>query len=159
MDGWILFSPWDSPLILGVPAHGGEARVVWNGADYGGRKNLAAVLGVRQNLLILGLQDRLIALDGRAGWSLKWMELGAEVTGGKGFRGTPVGNAAFTGDSAVFSTTKGIYVLDVRTGRVREDREARYHFGWTGSGPVRLAIMGERLYACSEDRLRVFDLK
>jgi outer membrane protein assembly factor BamB len=152
----LVFAPWDSPLVLSVDRNGGEAQVVWNAAELHGKKSLTAILGVRENLLILGLDDRLVALDAARSWARRWYLLSAELTGKEGYRGVPTGPAVFSGSTAVFPTTKGIYLLDAGTGTLKPGRESRFLFGWSRVGTVRLHLVRGELVAASGKRLWIF---
>jgi len=156
MERWTVFAPWDSPLIMAVPARGGKPVIVWNGLEPGGAKNTPAVLGAFENLLIIGLRERLVALDADRAWSIRWMTPSRDPTGKRNYTGDPCGNAVAWGSRIVFPTTRGLFLLDPKTGRTVEGPGGSSGFGWRRAGQVRIARTGEWLTAAGASRVWVY---
>ncbi|MHC5080887.1 MAG: PQQ-binding-like beta-propeller repeat protein [Planctomycetota bacterium] len=154
---WRIFAPWDSPLVMAIPKDGGPPIIAWNAAEMGGEKNLSAVVGSFGSLLILGLEDRLIALDGDKGWSPRWTLLGAKATGGKGFVGEPCGRGIVAKDRCLFPTTKGVFLLDCATGTLVEGKTSRAYFGVFSTGMVHLGMAKGKLIAAGQEKVWILD--
>jgi hypothetical protein len=155
---FIAFAPWDTRCVFAAPLRGGPLVLAWNAGvpavDPTGETNLAALVGSLGSLLILGLQDRFLALDADHRWSPAWI-LPGKSTGIGEFLGVPCGPGA----PGLIPTTRGIWAVDWRTGVLQEGEEACHLFGGMGTDRVRLHAEGEHVVALLDDRALLFRLE